>query len=195
MAKAKQKMQQLLIQIKKHKVWLGLVLVCVAVIVVTGIFACYSKAKIYRIAGAQADELSQNIINHYKHKPDYWGLSTNEVIKQKLYPDTMKTEQGRLIGSLDNRVEIGADENGNTVMPTSKNFVIAYNDLNKQKCIGFGGHKFSEQFWLKVSKITVKNETTSQDFIWGDKKHGLPVDVNQLKDLCNKDNNSVVVHF
>ena len=182
--------------IEKYKIIISSMLISAIVILCSIHFFVYSKeAKKFEIAGQQIVELSQNIIKHYQTSPSYWGLSSSEIIGKKMYADNMNIENGKLIGYFGNIVEVGADEKGNIVMPTSKNFVIAYNGLNKKQCIGIGSHKFNKSFWLKVIKMTIKNDTNTQDFLWGHKDYELPIKRKKLEDLCQKDGNSVIIHF
>lgn len=182
--------------IKKYKIIMSSMFISAIVILCAiQLFVSSKEAKKFEIAGRQIVEMSQNIIKHYQTSPSYWGLSSNEVIGKKLYPNNIDIRNGKLIGYFSNIIEVGADDNGNMVMPTAKNFVIAYNGLNKKQCIGLGSHKFNKKFWLKVSKITIKNNKTTTDFSWGDKKYKLPITRRKLEVLCQKDNNGVIIHF
>lgn len=192
----KEMLHESLYFIKKYKVIIiSMLLSAVFILCGIKIYTVQQEAKIYGNSAKQIIEMSQNIIKYYQTSPNYWGLSTAMVINKNLYAQNMKTKNGRLIGYFNNPVEVGADENGNAVMPTSKNFVIAYNGLNKKQCIGIGSHKFNKSFWLKVNKIVVKNAQKTQEFIWGDKEYGLPANPRKLKDLCQNSNNSIVIYF
>ena len=192
----KDKLNQAFYWIRKYKtIFISMLISAITIIIAINVFNYYSEAKIYNHVAKQTDELSQNIIRAYHTKPNYWGLSTEDVINRKIYPSGMKEANGQLLGFLKKPVEIGADDSGTAVMPTSKNFVIAHNELSKKQCVGFGGHAFNEKFWLKVEKITIKNEDISQDFMWGDREYGLPIDKEILKNICRSNNNSVVIHF
>ena len=168
-----------------------------AVIIIGGVkfFADKNEAKIYKTAASQMIDLSQKIMDHYRTNPSYWGLSTEVVINKKLYAHGMKASEGLLLNILGKPTEVGSDENGTIVMPTSKSFVIAYTKLNKKQCIGIGSQNFNEKFWLKVNKIVIKGDKTSQEFKWGDKGYGLPANKKKLRNICDNDNNSVVIHF
>ena len=182
--------------VKKYKILL--MASCLSAFVVIGcvLFFTQSKnSKIYAVAGNQIEELSQNIIKSYRLSPNYWGLSTNEVINKKLYANGMGIKDNKLIGYFNNVVEVGADENGNPVRPGEKNFVITYSGLNKKQCVGLGSYKYSDQFWLNVSKITVKNSETTQDFLWGYEEYGLIPSVKALKNICNGSDNKILVYF
>lgn len=182
--------------IKKYKIIISsMIISAVAIICTIQLFACNKEAKKYETAGTQIAEMLQKIIKHYQASPSYWGLSSSEVIDKKLYTENMSIKNGKIIGYFGNIVEVGADNNGSMVMPTSKNFVIAYNGLNKKQCIGLGSHKFNKDFWFKVNKITIKNDINNQDFLWGAKDHELPITREKLENLCQNNNNSVIIHF
>ena len=159
------------------------------------LFAQSKDVKLYAAAGIQIDEMAKNIIQNYRLQPSYWGLSTSEVINKKLYAEGMSIKNNKLIGYFGNNVEIGADENGSPVMPGVKNFVITYNNLTKEQCIGLGANKYNEMFWLNVSKITLKNADIEQDFIWGDEEYGLIPSKHALKKMCNRKDNKLLVYF
>jgi hypothetical protein len=182
--------------VKKYKIVLISMLLS-TVFIICGIWALTHKKEIsaYEGCAKQIEDMSQNIIKKFQTRPDYWGLSTAMVINQKLYTQTMKEENGLLTGCFNRPVEIGADENGSTVMPTSKNFVISYNGLTKKQCVGLCSQKFNKTFWLNVNKIVVKNNSKQQEFIWGDKDYGLPISPANLRSLCQKSNNSIIIHF
>ncbi len=196
MSKTKEIMHIAIEWIKKYKIILSsMVISAVVILCAIQLFNHNIETKKFNIAGTQIADMAQNIINHYSTSPSYWGLSTSEVIAKKLYTYDMNIKNGKLIGYFGNNVEVGADSRGSVVMPTSKNFVIAYNSLNKKQCIGLGSHKFNKNFWLKVNKITIKNDNINQDFLWGHKDYELPINGRKLKDLCQDNNNSVIMHF
>lgn len=158
-------------------------------------FVLSKENRTYKQAEAQIIELSQNIAKAYQAKPNYWGLSTAEVINKKLYAQGMRSKGEKLIGYFNQEVEIGADENGNIVMPASKNFVIAYKDLSKKQCIGLSSQKFNKTFWLRINKFSIKNEQFSQDFTWGSSEYGLPLQKQSLRNACVSDKNTIVFTF
>ena len=146
-------------------------------------------------AGEQIVELAQNIRNQYKTRPDFWGLSTKEVIKRNIFSSGMVVVGNQLIGYFDNPVEVGIDEKGTPVMPTSRKFVIAYNGLNKQQCISLAALKFDPKFWLGVTAMDIKNENNMQTFDWSNKEFLLPANKTKVKGFCQNRNNVIVFHF
>lgn len=146
-------------------------------------------------AGLEITKLAQNIRNRYQTRPDYWGLSTNEVITKKIYPLSMKVEGNGLKGYFDNEVMVGADEKGTAVMPTSRKFAIAYNNLNEDQCIGLAANKFDKDFWLGVGGLKIANEKTNQMFDWSSKELVLPMEEKVAKKYCQRGNNSVIFYF
>jgi len=146
-------------------------------------------------AGHQLNLLAQNIRHHYKTRPDFWGLSTKEVITKKMYPTTMIVEGDILKGYFGTTTTIGSDVNGTTVMPSGRQFVIAYHDLSKLQCIGLGSYKFNSDFWFGVTKMNISNSKGTQSFEWGNKEYKLPAQKAKLKKLCRQQNNTIAFYF
>lgn len=148
-----------------------------------------------REAGAQIARLAQNIRNRYQTRPDYWGLSTAEVIRQKMNPLSMAVEDGRLKGYFGNEVQVGADAKGTAVMPTGRTFVIAYNGLNRRQCVALAANKADPAFWLGVEGMRIANDKAEQLFDWSTKELVLPTSAEQAKKYCQRDNNRVIFLF
>lgn len=140
-------------------------------------------------AGTQIEELALRIRNHYKIRPDYWGLSTSEVISNHLYPDSMTVNGGKLLGYFANPVEIGMDEYGSSVMPTLRDFVIAYNDLTKAQCIALASDRYRSNFWLGLKEISIVNSTHKQTFGWNNGKMSLPISRSNAMHNCQNGSN------
>ncbi len=146
-------------------------------------------------AGWQIYHLAQNIRRYYQTRPDFWGLSTAYVIQQKIYPTDMLTDSDYLIGYFGNQVVVGADIDGNPVMPTAKQFVIAYKGLSKLQCVGLASNNFNRDFWLGIGAVSLANNQQTYTFSWSGTEHTLPVSKSQAKKLCSSNNNSIVFHF
>ena len=146
-------------------------------------------------AGHQLNLLAQNIRRYYKTRPDFWGLSTKEVIAKRIYPATMSTQGDILKGYFGTPTTIGSDILGSVVMPSNKQFVIAYHDLSKAQCLEMGAYKFNSDFWLGVTKMSISNSRISQNFEWGNKEYSLPAKRAKLKKLCHKQNNTIAFYF
>ena len=146
-------------------------------------------------AGQQIIKLAQNIRNRYQTRPDFWGLSTAEVIRQKMYPLSMTAEGGKLTGYFGNRVQVGADASGTAVMPTVRRFVIAYNGLNRKQCLALGTYKFTRDFWLGVSGMTIEAEGAQRLFDWSSKELALPAAKDIVGKICRSQKNNIIFHF
>ncbi len=145
-------------------------------------------------AGAQIAQLAQNIRARYKTRPDFWGLSTAEIIAKKNYPAGMTTDGKVLKGYFGNMVEVGADEKGTPVMPTARTFVIAYKDLSWQQCLSLATHRFEPDFWLTISGVEIVSGNKRQMFNWSNKDFMLPAKKEKVKNLCLH-NNTLVFYF
>ena len=145
-------------------------------------------------AGEQVSKLVQNIRNSYKTRPDFWGLSTAEVIAKKIHPLDMPIIENKLIGYFGQPVVIGADKEGTSVMPTMRSFVIAYKSLSKDQCVALASHRFKQEFWLGISGISIINDKHNQMFNWSNKEYILPADKSVAKTICVSSGNTVVFH-
>lgn len=139
-------------------------------------------------AGLQIEKIASNIRSKYKTRPDYWGLNTDEVIKNELFPADMTFNNGELQGYFGSSVRIGMDEKGTTVMPTVKNFVITYFDLSKAQCVALASNKFNRKFLLGLTHINIISEKSTQTFNWHDTKYSLPISKQNATKFCGKNN-------
>lgn len=138
--------------------------------------------------------LSHNIREHYKMRPDFWGLNNSEAIKNNLIPQTVGINENTLKGFWGKEIIIGSNEQGHTIMPTQKNFAITYKNLSKEECVSLASERFNEEFWLGIAKVSVLSGEKVQFFEWGAGEFGLPLVKKQAKKLC-KNNNIVVFYF
>jgi hypothetical protein len=146
-------------------------------------------------AGRQIYNLAQNIRHHYQARPNFWGLSTQYVVQNKLYPTDMRFDGNNLVGYFGNKVIVGGGADGTPVMPSVKQFVIVYKDLSKLQCIGFISNKFNNDFWLGIRRVSLNNEYKTYNFGWTKDTYILPVPKSTANKLCSNNNNSIVFHF
>ena len=146
-------------------------------------------------AGHQLNLLAQNIRRYYKTKPDFWGLDTRKVIENKIYPSSMTTEGDVLKGYFGTPTTIGSNLNGAPVMPSGKQFVLAFHDLSRLQCLELGSYKFNSDFWFGVTKMSLSNAGGTQEFEWGSNDFGLPAKKTKLKMLCRSQNNTIAFYF
>lgn len=175
-------------QVKSSKT---VIILCVLIVIATLMLIIMIQQRDIgaKEAGQQIEELTLKVRNYYKARPDYWGLSTNEVIKNHLYPDSMSINGGRLLGYFANPVEIGMDDHGSIVMPTLKDFVIAYNDLTKAQCIALASDRYHSNFWLGLKEISIINSSNEQTFGWNNGKMSLPISRQNATKICQNGSN------
>ena len=128
--------------------------------------------------------LSRNIHEHYKMRPDFWGLDNSEAIRNNLLPQTISINENILKGFWGKEIIIGSDEHGHMVMPTQKNFAITYKNLSKEECVVLASEKFNENFWFSVTRVSVSSGAQNQIFEWGSGEFGLPLAKKQAKKIC-----------
>lgn len=162
-----------------------LILVCIVVVMVLMILLVLKQRNIgAREAGIQIEQLADSIRNRYKSRPDYWGLSTTEVIKNKTYPDDMAVVNGILLGYFGNSVEVGMDFYGTPVMPTMRDFIITYRNLTKEQCSALASDRFRRSFWLGIKNVAIVTSNSVHYFGWDRRESGLPIDKNKANELC-----------
>ena len=144
-------------------------------------------------AATELEALTSNIRRYFQNRPDYWGLSTQMVLDKNIYPNKM-LKNNHLIGYFGNPVLVGNGLNADVLMPGARNFDIIYKDLNKKQCIGLASFKFSSQFWLGVTGITIINDDNKLFFTWDDKENSLPIQKNTAKDICDA-KNTIIWHY
>ena len=67
----------------------------------------------------ELSDLTENIHNSFKQKPDYWGLNSKYIIDNNLVnPSAIKDD--KIISVLGNEIIVGADDQGNVAMPGSQ---------------------------------------------------------------------------
>lgn len=145
--------------------------------------------------GVEVASLARNIRNAYKIRPDFWGLNSDTVINKGIYPRSMKTTDGKLLGYFDNEVLIGSDRRGTAVMPTMRRFVVTYKGLNHNQCVALSANAFNREFWLGVTALSIANPKYDETFEWGAQKGVLPLNKKTAKKLCQKRDNMVVFGF
>ena len=138
-----------------------LVLVCIVIVMVLMVLLVLKQRNIgAREAGIQIEQLADSIRKHYKSRPDYLGLSTAEIIKNKTYPEDMAVVNGILLGYFGNSVEVGMDIYGTPVMPTLRDFIITYRNLTKEQCSALA----SDRRWAAAKKECVIKRRSSYSF-------------------------------
>ena len=173
-----------------RKTKLIIILCCLVVVVVLMMMIMLKQRDIGAYeAGMQIEQLANIIRGHYKMRPDYWGLNTDEIIKNNLYPEDMSVNGGKLLGYFGNPVEIGMDTEGMTIMPTIKEFGITYRDLTKAQCTALASDRFRKTFWLGIKEISITDNNSSHTFGWDDKESVLPLDKRKADDLCHNGSN------
>ena len=89
-------------------------------------------------------------------------------------------------------VVIGADIEGNIVMPGMRGFIIGYKGLNKKECIELVSLHWADSEKLGLLSITIKNQIATREFSWGNEE--LPLTRNIAKQYC-QENNDIIWTF
>ncbi len=137
-------------------------------------------------AAVQLAQTANNIRLFYQTKPGYWGLSTDNVIKNNLQASGM-LKDGKLVNAFGKPVIVGQDIEGNVAMPGSRNFMITFPDLDKNECIAMAAFKLNERENLSLLQMVILNDKNSFEFNWGG-KNSLPVTKTDAVKFCGRNN-------
>lgn len=141
----------------------------------------------------ELSELTENIHDNFKQKPDYWGLNTKYVIENGLAAN-LKVKDDTIFSILGNEILVGSDENGNIAMPGTQSFSIVYKDISRKNCVILASYNLDYAEKIGLLSITIKNVRETKEFSWGGNNE-LPINVNQAKDNCLSSENTIIWTF
>ena len=130
--------------------------------------------------------LADNIHAHYKIRPDYWGVSTQSAIDNKLVPARL-LRGDKIVSSMGKNIIIGQDIEGNMVMPGSRQFMISISNISKSACLGLLTLPLTQQQNLSLTSVSVTSEDLTTDFTWGGDL-SLPILEGTAKKYCKNHN-------
>lgn len=154
-------------------------------LIIAGVWHVASRPN-QRVIGAMDNlaQLTENIRRNYKNRPDYWGLSTENVIQKQIAPSAMLRD-GRLTSPVAAEISVGGDENGSMVMPGMRSFYIAFKNLSKKDCVDMAVYPLSEKIKLGLLSVTLKNGDEETVFQWGG-ENALLVSKEKAAKICRK---------
>ena len=132
----------------------------------------------------ELSDIAQNIRNHYKHKPDYWGLNTEVALN--IAPSHM-VRNGKIVSAIGREFIVGQNENGDTIMPSQRSFTISITNLPKKVCEGLATLKISHENNYSLQKIRIISSSSKTDFEWGG-NNVLPISSEDAVKFCDKKN-------
>ena len=138
----------------------------------------------WSIVNQEISILADNIRNHYKTKPDYWGLNSQSAAK--FSPKEM-VRNDKIVSAIGREFIIGQNEVGNTVMPSQRNFMISINNLSKNACRQIAQFDIDDKNQYGLQKIIINTPTVKTEFEWGG-KNSLPISSENANKFCDKKN-------
>lgn len=158
----------------------------ITVLLLAAIFVAPNKTERISVAKQEISELSDKIRNHYKVRPDYWGLSTENAVKNKIIPLQM-VRGNKIVGALGKEINVGQDEAGSMIMPGGKRFMITVANVGKSACKAVLPDNLShaENPALVAVKLIAADKVYK--FEWGGKLP-LPITAEQANNLCQNNN-------
>lgn len=165
---------------QKNKIMISALLCSLVTVIIFGIIVYLQRpSKEVLQANNELMETSKKIRDYYRNKPDYWGLNSNEVIKNLLYSGKINNNQ--IINSIKKAVVIGSDRDGVTIMPGQRSFTITYKNLTKKECKELASFNWKIQDNLGLISMTIHN-TNDYEFNWGE--NGLPLSRRKADKHC-----------
>ena len=177
--------------ILKHSIFWGCCLALLVLIVLINLLMDTANKKIV-LAQNDMIILAENIRKQYTKKPDYWGLSTQSIIQNGIVPKSM-LRNDKLFSSIAKETLVGADVDGNMVMPGTRSFYIIYKGLSQKNCVDMASYPMSEQNKLGLLSVTIVNEQNEVVFQWGG-EYSLPIDKASAAKIC-RNNNIILWNF
>lgn len=170
--------------LSENKKIISLVIIFLVLVVFLFFFISKPNPNIMTSAN-QINVLAENIQKFYRNRPDAWGLNTQTMLKNSIVPPEM-VAQKNVVNALGKTILVGADIQGNTVMPGNRNYVIVFNDINYDECILLSTSSLSEKNMLSLTSVQIVNEEEHL-FSWGS-SNSLPITKTEAKKACKKTN-------
>ncbi len=159
-------------------------------IILIGYFSCtYNQRKI-NLNIINIFSIANDVRLSYSDKPDYWGLSTEYIIKNKIINSKFLVDNKILLNPA-KEIFIGSGINASPLLPQQKSFDIVLKGLNKAECISYIEANITADNQVNLSNISLIN-TKEYTFSWGDKTYPLPISKYIGKDICNDVNNTII---
>lgn len=165
--------------------WSLAAVVALILLALVAIFAPAGK-ELFSETRQEVFTLAEAIHNHYRVRPDYWGLNTQSAIDNKLVPDTL-LRGGKVISSMGKEFIIGQDIEGNMVMPGTRQFMISVPNISKSACLGLLTIPVTQEQNLSLTAISLTSENVNTEFTWGGDL-ALPVSESTAKQYCKNHN-------
>ena len=158
----------------------------ITVLLLAAIFVAPNKTERISVAKQEISELSNKIRNHYKVRPDYWGLSTENAVKNNIIPPQM-VHGNKIIGSLGKEINVGQDADGSMIMPGGKRFMISVANIGKSACKAVLPDNLSHAENPALVNINLIAGGKTYNFEWGGELP-LPVTPELADKLCQNNN-------
>ena len=160
------------------------------ILIIGSLFFTNSQSRANRII-TDVFYISDNIRQSYIEKPNFWGLNTQKVVKEKII-DSKYIVNDKIITNNGLSILIGRGFQADTLMFLDNTFDIVINDLDKSTCISLIEANITKENIVKLREISLKNTNGVFSFKWGDGKYSLPVKKYIAKDICSDVNNSLL---
>lgn len=176
--------------LKQHFIKNKQIITCIAIsiLLIATLVLLFSFSPKDNFANVQSEitVLSENIRNFYKKKPDYWGLNNASIIKNQIAPENLVRGE-KILSSAGREFIVGQNQNGDTVMPAQRSFMVTLNNLSKSACKKIAVFTFDNENNYVLQKIIINDSNEDIEFEWGG-KNPLPIDQKMSDTYCSNKN-------
>lgn len=165
--------------------WLALIAAFAVLLILSTVMLSGDK-QVFNTTLTDIISLADNIHAHYKIRPDYWGLSTQSAIDNKLVPAGL-LRGDKIVSAMGKNIIIGQDIDGNMVMPGSRQFMISISNISKSACLGLLTLPLTQQQNLSLTSVSITSEDITTEFTWGGDL-SLPILEDTAKKYCKNHN-------
>lgn len=187
--KIKQKFRDICLVIKASpREGILFALLVVALLILALVWFIPDNSNQVATAKQEINELGNIVRNYYKVRPDYWGLSTANAIKNNLVPAKM-VRGNKIISALGKEINVGQDVNGTMIMPGGKRFIISINNISKSVCVAMLPDSSAQAGNPALTAINLISGDKVFGFEWGGQ---LPLPITkELADKYCQNNNTI----
>lgn len=165
-----------------------LALAVAALLILLIVWLVPDKGNQIATAKQEINELGNMVRNHYKVRPDYWGLSTENAIKNNIVPAQM-VRGNKIVSALGKEINVGQDVNGTMIMPGGKRFIISIANVSKSVCIALLPDNLTQAENPALAAVNLISGDKVIGFEWGGQ---LPLPITpELADKYCQNNNTL----
>lgn len=158
----------------------------IAAVLLVALCFFWLKSPDYKQIHYEVSELAKAIRGQYQKRPDYWGLNTQKIINEGFISEKFLRNE-KIISSLGREFIIGSNAQGDTVMPSGRQFVITIADISRNACEGLLKQANISTADPSLDAILIQNDDENSEFGWSEENNFSKLTKN-AKSICKNRN-------